>query len=235
MSAVVMTPCGEASLRVQSRTGNEERDWRVVHNLARSLRDARIPGLWSVIPTYDSILVDFDSARTNGETVEAFVALIEAGVDLEAPVPVGRRFVVPVVYGGEFGPDLAFVAQEQGLSEAGVIALHTGADLRLRCLGGPAASCMTDGPAFPRPVSRLPDPRLSVPANAVSVAGRQGVIGPVKAPSGWRLIGLTPIEVMSPGEDDVVAYAPGDTVRFRAIPADDWSRYAGRTMREMAL
>jgi len=45
-------------------------------------------------------------------------------------------------------------------------------------------------------VPRLKDPRLSVPAGAVSVAGRQAVIAPAMAPGGWCVIGQTPLAVL---------------------------------------
>ncbi len=56
---------------------------------------------------------------------------------------------------------------------------------------------MMDGPGFPAPVPRLKDPRLSVPAGAVAVAGRQAVIAPATAPGGWCVIGQTPLTVLN--------------------------------------
>jgi allophanate hydrolase subunit 1 len=73
----------------------------------------------------------------------------------------------------EYGPDLERVAEHVGLSVDDVVTLHTEKSYVIRCLGAPAGSPMMDGPDFTRPVPRLKDPRLSVPAGAVSVAGRQ--------------------------------------------------------------
>jgi KipI family sensor histidine kinase inhibitor len=141
-------------------------------------------GLYGAVPTYDSVLVEFDPVLVSARQVRAFVklGLLELGRSAgSAAAP--REFDVPVVYGDEYGPDLERVAQYQGIDTDEVIRLHTEKTYTVRCLGAPAGSPMMDGPAFPKPVPRLKDPRLSVPAGAVAVAGRQAVIAPASAPA----------------------------------------------------
>jgi allophanate hydrolase subunit 1 len=87
---------------------------------------------------------------------------------------------------------------------------------------------MMDGPDFPLPVPRLKDPRLSVPAGAVAVAGRQAVIAPATAPGGWCVIGQTPLRLLNLANEPLVPYMPGDTLRFMPVAAEDFARYAGR-------
>jgi KipI family sensor histidine kinase inhibitor len=233
MPQAILTPCGEAALRVTATHADAEERWGAVHRLAEWLNDNPVAGVYGGVPTYDSMLVEFDAARTSFETLAPLIELgLELGASSEEHTP--TRFVLPVVYGGEHGPDLGFVAGHLGIDEDEVIALHTGEDRVVRCLGGPAASCMIDGPSFSAPIPRLPDPRLEVPANAVSVAGTQGVIGPVRAPSGWRLIGLSPVEIMDTASEQLVPYRPGDIVRFRAVGPDEWDDYRGVRMRDLA-
>jgi KipI family sensor histidine kinase inhibitor len=135
-----------------------------------------------------------------------------------------------VVYGGEYGPDLEKVAEYQGISTEEVIRVHTEKTYTVRCLGAPAGSPMMDGPAFPKPVPRLKDPRLSVPAGAVAVAGRQAVIAPAVAPGGWCVIGQTPLTVLNIRREPLVPYKPGDILRFRCIEAGDFDSYLGREL-----
>jgi allophanate hydrolase subunit 1 len=87
---------------------------------------------------------------------------------------------------------------------------------------------MMDGPDFPFPVPRLKDPRLSVPAGAVSVAGRQAVIAPAKAPGGWCVIGQTPLTILDAAREPLVPYVPGDELRFRQIAEADFDSFAGQ-------
>ncbi|QNE36757.1 5-oxoprolinase subunit B family protein [Leifsonia shinshuensis] len=229
-------PCGEAALRLIVDDATDDEQWSVVHRVADWLGENPVAGVYGSVPTYDSLLVEFDASCQNFASLEPLLRLMarDALDGEQAGSHLPTRFTLPVVYGGEFGPDLGFVADHLGITEAEVIALHTLEERTVRCLGGPAASCMVDGPAFSRPIPRLADPRLEVPPNAISVAGKQGVIGPVRAPSGWRLIGLSPVEIMDRSTPTLVPYRPGDIIRFTAIDASEWDAYAGVHLWELA-
>ncbi|MDQ0031688.1 5-oxoprolinase subunit B family protein [Arthrobacter bambusae] len=220
---------GDAALRVVARSGDAETNWATVHSLAGWLAAAGVEGIHGAVPTYDSVLVEFDPYLTSARQVRAFVLLGMRQLDYVGTAPrEPRRFEVPVVYGGDYGPDLGRVAEHQGLDVEDVIARHTAKTYVIRCLGAPAGSPMMDGPDFPVPVPRLKDPRLSVPAGAVSVAGRQAVIAPAVAPGGWCVIGQTPLTVLDATREPLVPYVPGDELRFYRIPADDFGNFAGQ-------
>lgn len=233
MSDISLAPCGEGALRVTATHADTEARWRTVHALADWLQEHPVDGVYGGVPTYDSLLIEFDPARM---TAAALTPLIQVAAmhQADGPAHPAQRFTLPVVYGGSYGPDLGYVADFLGISEQDVIDLHTGEDRVVRCLGGPAASCMIEGPRFSAPIPRLPDPRLEVPPNAISVAGRQGVIGPVRAPSGWRLIGLSPVEIMDLRSPELIPYRPGDVIRFRAVSPDEWDDFRGVHMHELA-
>lgn len=220
---------GDAALRVVAQSGDAETSWATVHSLAGWLTTAGVDGIHCAVPTYDSVLVEFDPYLTTARQVRAFVLLGMRQLDFVGPaLREPRRFEVPVVYGGDYGPDLERVAEHQGLDVEDVIARHTAKTYVIRCLGAPAGSPMMDGPDFPVPVPRLKDPRLSVPAGAVSVAGRQAVIAPAVAPGGWCVIGQTPLTVLDAAREPLVPYVPGDELRFYRIPAEDFGSFAGQ-------
>jgi len=232
MIDVQVAPCGEAAIRVTVLHTDAHERWRTAHTIAEWLDANPIPGVFGSVPTYDSLLIEFDAVRVNADTLSPVIRLAaNTGTD-DAHRP--KKFVLPVVYGGHYGPDLRFVAEYLGIADQKVVELHTKEERTVRCLGGPAASCMIDGPPFTKPIPRLPDPRLQVAPNAISVAGAQGVIGPVKAPSGWRLIGLTPVEIMDLRSERLVPYRPGDIVQFESIPESAWQDYAGVYLHELA-
>ncbi len=222
---------GDSALRVVALAEASEDNWLTVHRLADWLESCGAEGLHGAVPTYDSVLVEFDPVLVSARQVRAFVklGLLEMGRSAgTAAAP--REFDVPVVYGGEYGPDLEKVAEQQGISTGEVIRLHTEKTYTVRCLGAPAGSPMMDGPAFPKPVPRLKDPRLSVPAGAVAVAGRQAVIAPAVAPGGWCVIGQTPLTVLNIRREPLVPYKPGDILRFRRIEAGDFDSYVGKEL-----
>lgn len=227
---------GDSALRVVAISQANEDNWLTVHRLADWLESCGAEGLYGAVPTYDSVLVEFDPILVSARQVRAFVklGLLELGHAAEG-AQAAREFDVPVVYGGDFGPDLELVAEHQGISTGEVIRLHTEKTYTVRCLGAPAGSPMMDGPAFPRPVPRLKDPRLSVPAGAVSVAGRQAVIAPAAAPGGWCVIGQTPLSVLNIRKEPLVPYKPGDILRFRQIRSEDFNDFVGRELEPLEL
>jgi len=227
-SSVAIVDCGDSAVVARATSGDAERDWQLVHSLADAFDAVRLDGVHGIVPTYDALLVEFDCAGTDHETVRR-VLRREADRLGERPnrTVAARRFVVPVVYGGEYGPDLPVVAEQLGLTEQEVVELHSGSDLTVRCLGAPAGAPMMDGPAFPRPVPRLASPRTRVLPGSVAVAGRQAVICPMPSPGGWPLLGRTPLSVLDLDADPLTPYRPGDTFRFRPITPEQWDDHAG--------
>lgn len=220
---------GDSALRVVAMSPDAGRNWSLVHGLAQWLDTCGADGVHGAVPTYDSVLIEFDARVTSAKQVDAFVRLGLRQLEQNGiPARIPREFEVPVVYGGSFGPDLEHVAELEGLAVEQVIALHSSKSYIVRCLGAPAGSPMMDGPDFPVPVPRLKDPRLSVPAGAVAVAGRQAVIAPASAPGGWCVIGQTPLALLDLAREPLVPYAPGDILRFRPIDASDFDSLQGR-------
>ncbi|MEU0508039.1 MULTISPECIES: 5-oxoprolinase subunit B family protein [Amycolatopsis] len=223
----LIADCGDAAIVVKALDGDAERRWQLVHSLADAIEDAGLAGVHGVVPTYDSLLVEFDPGLTDHETVRRMVRGAAGAQHGSGRRPAPQRFVVPVVYGGEHGPDLPEVARQLGISEREVVEIHSGTVLTVRCLGAPVGAPMMDGPPFPRPVPRLASPRTSVPPGSIAVAGRQAVICPLRSPGGWPLLGRTPLRILDLGSEQLTPYRPGDEFRFVPIEPAEWDDHAG--------
>jgi allophanate hydrolase subunit 1 len=51
---------GDAALRVVAQAGDAEANWATVHSQAGWLATAGVEGIHGAVPTYDSVLVEFD-------------------------------------------------------------------------------------------------------------------------------------------------------------------------------
>ncbi len=133
---------------------------------------------------------------------------------------------VPVCYGGEFGPDLDEVAEFGGITQDEVIRLHTDEAFRVFMLGFvpgfPYLGLVDERIAAPRRSA----PRVRVAAGSVGLAGRQTGIIPMETPSGWRLIGRTPVNPFDLRRSDPFLVKPGDRVQFYAIDRAAFDRFA---------
>jgi allophanate hydrolase subunit 1 len=67
-----------------------------------------------------------------------------------------------------------------------------------------------------------------VPAFSISIGGAQTAIGSLPAPSGWHLLGRTPVRTFLPGRDPVFLFAPGDEIRFDPVGAEAWDTLDAR-------
>lgn len=179
-------------------------------------------GRVEVIPGYSSFLINYDPTRYSYEHVVSVIR--EAVVGQSMPTHEPRRFVLPTLYGGEFGPDLMTVAEYHGMSPDEVIDLHTDRDYPIFCLGFSPGFPLCGGLPLELHTPRLETPRPRVPAGSVAIAGGQTGVYPTITPGGWRLLGRCPLVLFDLDRSPPVAYQAEDVVRFEAIDADEYAQ-----------
>ncbi|MCS7234654.1 MAG: 5-oxoprolinase subunit PxpB [Armatimonadota bacterium] len=218
---MVLSPFGSRALSVRLGTEIDPSLLARVLQLDRWVRG--LPGVVETVPAYASLVVHFDPRLVTRDELAA--RLYDAPATAGA-APEGRRHEVPVVYGGEFGPDLPEVAAWAGLSEREVVELHTGTEYLVYMLGfSPGFAYMGTVPdriAAPR----LPQPRPRVPPGSVAVAGRQTGVYPSPTAGGWRILGRTPVVVFDPTRQPPALFEVGDRVRFLPVERADWGATA---------
>jgi KipI family sensor histidine kinase inhibitor len=191
-----------------------------VHALAGRLRAARLDGVVDIVPGYASVAAVFGADADARDTAARIQTLLEfdgarrAGAPPAAP----RTVVIPVCYGGDFGPDLAHVARHAGLAADVVIARHAAGDYRVAMLGFQPGFPYLIGLDAALATPRHATPRPRVAAGSVGIGGAQTGVYPGAAPGGWQLIGRTPLAMFDAARRPPALLAPGDRVRFEAIP-----------------
>ena len=136
----------------------------------------------------------------------------------------GRVVEIPVAYGGEFGPDIGFVAEYNGLTVEEVVEIHSKPLYRVYMLGFVPGFAYLGGMDERITTPRLEKPRLKVPAGSVGIAGKQTGWYAIESPGGWRLIGRTPLKTFNPMESPPSLVLPGDYVRFKPISEEEFWR-----------
>jgi KipI family sensor histidine kinase inhibitor len=176
-----------------------------------------VSGILETVPGMNNLMVVFDPLAIEGEELEA--RIVAAWQQAAGDVDDGPIREVPVVYGGEAGPDLSAFANAKGLSEAEVIARHSHAIYSVAAVGAMPGFVYLSGldPSLAAP--RLSNPRSAVPKGSVIVGGAQAGIMPVTAPSGWHILGRTSLELFDPERERPALFRPGDRIRFVAEKA----------------
>lgn len=215
---------GDSGLLVSMSGPDADTRWSAAQSLADALWSIRPKGLVDLVASYADVFVAFDPLLTDHTQMRVAV---QGASSTSAVRTTSRGFVVPVVYGGEHGPDLAEVAGELGVSAATCVADHTATPWVVRFCGAPVGAPMMDGGRTRTSVARRAEPRTKVAPGSVAVSGVQSVIYPVASPGGWRLIGRTPVRLATASRNPIVCYQPGDTLRFVAIDEREWARWDG--------
>jgi KipI family sensor histidine kinase inhibitor len=221
--AVRFLPAGDRGLVVQFGTQVDVAINDQVRALALTLEAARIPGLLEVVPTYRSLGVQYDPARLGVDDLRTQIEAALANLD-PGQLPPPRVVHLPTCYGGEFGPDLSFVVEHSGLSEAEVIALHSQTPYHVHMIGFTAGFAYLGGLPETLHTPRLPSPRTKTPRGAVGIGGSQTGAYSAETPGGWRLIGRTPVPLFDPLREPPTPMLPGDTVRFDPISREEYDR-----------
>jgi KipI family sensor histidine kinase inhibitor len=197
---MTVLPCGDAGVLVEV-SGTDE-----VLALAAALRANTPHGVLDVVPAARTVLLTVEPGT---DLAAVRRAVLELDVEPGAADAVGDTVEIPVVYDG---PDLDEVAELTGLGVDGVVAAHTDTPWRV-AFGGfaPGFAYLVDGD--PRlAVARRAEPRTTVPAGSVGLAGEFSGVYPRPSPGGWQLIGRTGLTLWS--MESGALLQPGGLVRF---------------------
>jgi KipI family sensor histidine kinase inhibitor len=210
-------PFGDSALLIKFGNTVNLNVNRKVTALSEAIQNTNIKGIEELVPTYCSLLVRYNPLKTTYEQLVFRVQDVEKSPKELRIEPKRRKIVVPVVYGSEYGPDLAYVAQHHALSEEEVVRLHVIREYRVYMIGFVAGFPYLGEIAEEIATPRLETPRIKVPAGSVGIAEKQTGIYPCEAPGGWRIIGRTPIKLFNPSRRPPALLKTGDVVEFKPI------------------
>lgn len=221
MAQFYITIAGDSALNVEFKQEISPEISGLVHSCARMLEEHPIEGVIECIPTICSLMVCYNPQIIS---YEALCACLQTRLkDITGTAQETRRIVeIPVCYGGEFGPDIDFVAEHAQLSVPDVIRIHAGVDYLIDMLGFMPGFAYLGGLDKRLHTPRLQSPRTCIEAGSVGIGGAQTGIYPLPSPGGWRLIGKSPVCLYDPFRDHPILYAAGDYLRFIPISEEDF-------------
>lgn len=180
--------------------------------LAAGLRDS---GYWlEAVAGIDSVVVRFDIAHiARADAENRLNHALES-----APLLIAKNKLIieiPVVYGGECGPDFEFVCEKLALTGDELIAMHCG-EYTVDMLGFTPGFAYIGGLDERLFIERLPEPRQHIPAGSVGIAGGRTGLYSLPGPGGWPLIGRTSKPLFDAEADEPFTLSAGATVIFTA-------------------
>lgn len=208
-----VAPVGDQGLLITWRGAKPATD-DALRALEAAIAGQEIGGLVETVRGIETLLICYDPLQIAPSELAALLDSVVITASDDGPA--GNVHRIPVVYGGQLGPDLGFVAASAGLAEAEVVALHTAAPMPVLIVGFM--------PGFPY-IGQLParlhlprrsEPRQVVAAGSVAIANDQTGIYPAQSPGGWHIIGRTSITLWDATRQPPALLRAGDYVQFVA-------------------
>lgn len=208
---------------------------RRIVRLAGEVVDRALPGVIDAVPSYTTLLLIIDPAVADREALRATVlgawVMVAARDTGDGST---REIAIPVVYGGEHGPDLDEVAKTTGMTPDDVIERHRSGTYQVGAIGFAPGFAFLIGLAPELAVPRRTTPRTLVPAGSVGIGGNQTGIYSLPTPGGWSLIGRTSLAMFDPDREPPSLLMAGDRVRFEQVSAEAFEGTRDRSSREAA-
>ena len=219
-----ISPVGDRAISIDFGQVIDPTINRHIRQTIERIKELQLDGIIELVPTYCALLVEYDAMQYSYSEI---CNIIEPTLD-EGMTDTTNELVtvveVPTVYGGEFGPDLSFVASHNHLSEDEVISIHSGTDYLVYMLGFIPGFTYLGGMDSRIATPRLSSPRTLIPAGSVGIAGEQTGTYPSDSPGGWQIIGRTPVTMYDMSKAQAALLKAGDYVRYVPIDESEFHR-----------
>lgn len=194
-----------------------------VRMLEEKLKESPIEGVVEVVPTYCSLIVHYrPEVVLYDELVQALKERLENMHSVQKKKKIVKE--IPILYGGETGPDLEYCAQLEQTSVEEIIRKHSEHEYYVYMLGfAPGHPYMA---RFEEPYSfkRRESPRVKIPARSVVVQLNLSDLIPFEQPCGWNIIGSTPLDICNFEKEEPFLLSAGDWVRHVPVTKDEYDR-----------
>ena len=225
MAEARFLPTGDTSVCVEFGNEISEKINSEIRAFNILLNEEKIKGIIETVPTYRSIMVHYDPGVIPYRTLIGRLKALTGKMD-KVEIPPSDVLEIPVLYGGEMGPDLAFVAQNAGISEDEVVKIHTSTEYLIYMLGFTPGFTYLGGMSDKIATPRLKQPRVKIPAGSVGIAGKQTGVYPIDSPGGWQLIGRTPVKMYDPDREVPILPHAGQYIKFKAVSQAEYDKIA---------
>lgn len=235
-------PLGEAAVQVYFGDKIDPDILKCVSTLKNALEADPLPGFKEVEGAYTGLAIFYDPkalvhlpvTNESSEEAHSFQVIKEHIQNLLSTIKIGtedaaRLVRIPVCYGGEYGPDLEYVAKYHKMTPEEVVKLHTSGNYLVYMIGFAPGFPYVGGLPPEIATPRRETPRTKIPKGSVGIAGSQTGAYPLETPGGWQLIGRTPLALFKEDDEEQPSVLQaGDKLEFYAVTPEEYEEILAR-------
>ncbi len=234
-ASAVISPLGDSALVITFGDSIQYDIHKQIKTCKDSIELNPFPGFIECVPAFTNLTIFYNPlevvAAVKKKEKKEFVSPFEVVSSIlqskleneQTEKELDHRTVsIPVCYGGEYGPDLEYVARHHNLTPEEVISIHSEGEYLAYMIGFAPGFPFLGGLSEKIATPRRSSPRTSIPAGSVGIAGMQTGVYPISTPGGWQLIGQTPIKLFLPEQNPPSLLQAGDIVKFKPISKEEY-------------
>lgn len=202
--------------------------------ISQRIRDEFKPQLIEVIPSYTSVLIEFNPLEICHSQLISKLEdyLNQAQTTDKAYInnyskTCSKTIELPAYYDLEVGPDLANIARLSGLNIKQIIEIHSQTTYTVCAIGFAPGFAFLANVNAQIAIHRHPKPRIKVPAGSLGIANEQTAVYPQASPAGWQIIANCPVPLFNPTAQPMTPFNVGDKVKFQPIDKTTFLKMGG--------
>ena len=207
---------GDSALLVDIDAGSSDASSDIVMALDSQILRQRTRGITQTTPSYNSLLVCFEREQIQHLALQTEIHAIVDTINVK-DIPKGNQWSLPACFDTPYALDYAALEAELLQDWQSIVDCFCAAEYRVHAVGFlPGFTYLGNLPEALH-CNRLRDPRATVPASSIAIAGTQAGIYPFDSPGGWRIIGRLPFAVFQTQADQPTLFQVNDRIRFESV------------------
>lgn len=211
-------PLGDTGLQVRFGSDISEETNQQIRLFADYLRENPVAGVVEWVPAYTTLTIFYCPDKISYDDLSRNLEAITKALQGEKDSSNSIVYEIPVLYGGEMGPDLSEVARYNAMPEEEVVSIHSSQPYLIYMMGFVPGFPYLGGMSKQIATPRRENPRAKIEAGSVGIAGEQTGVYPLETPGGWQIIGRTPLKLYDPEREEPILLSAGSYLRF--VPID---------------
>ena len=196
---------------------------RKVLMLHEELKKKPVEGIREMVPTYASLMIHY---RPEVIGLDKLMDEIYQRVDSMQGIAETKKIIreVPILYGGETGPDLELCAQLENTTVEEIIRKHSSHDYYVYMLGFAPGHPYSARFEEPFSFKRRDTARVKIPAGSVVVQLNLSDLIPFEQPCGWNIIGSTPLTICDYKKEDPFLVHAVEWIRYIPVNKKEYDQ-----------